>query len=105
MATDKTKVGDTPEVEAVYPLSHHLGDLRKRLMYSMGCVALMFILCYWQRKYVVAFVTQPLTSLLADFPTASLTTLKLTEGFFAEMTLALIAAFAISMRFILFHFL
>jgi sec-independent protein translocase protein TatC len=105
MATDNVSVGETPEVEAVYPLTHHLKDLRKRVMYSGISVILMFCVWYaWQKKLVMDFVTGPLTPLFEVFPNASLTTLKLTEGFFAEMKLCFLAAMVTSMPVILYQF-
>jgi sec-independent protein translocase protein TatC len=93
---------DKPTVETTYPLSHHLNELRWRLLYVAIVVLVIFCLCYWQSNYVYDFVTRPINPLLSEKVTLSM--LKLTEGFITELKMCFLAAIFISMPFILFQF-
>ncbi len=93
---------DKPTVETTYPLSVHLKELRKRVMYAGLVVILLFVLCYWQSAYIFDFVTRPITPFLNE--KANLTMLAITEAFITELKMSFLAALAVGMPFILYQF-
>jgi sec-independent protein translocase protein TatC len=95
-------VEEKPTVETTYPISHHLRELRQRIVKVLIAVLIFFILCYWQSNYIYAFVTAPLAPLLSD--NVSLAMLKLTEGFVTELKMCFLAGLFITMPFTLFQF-
>lgn len=97
----EVKMGEKPTVETAYPLTHHLGELRKRLTYSLIFVMVIFGFCYWKNSYIYDFVRAPVLPYLGDMN--QLTILRLTEGFLTQLKLCLMAAVFFSMPFILFQ--
>ncbi|KAA0257663.1 twin-arginine translocase subunit TatC [Deferribacter autotrophicus] len=88
-------------VDEKLPLTAHLEELRSRLIKSLIVVLVVFIVCYSQSKYIFDFVTAPLVKVLPE--KSSLAMIKLTEGFFTELKLSLMAAVFFSMPFILYQ--
>ena len=83
------------------PLTTHLEELRKRLIRIILVLVVVFSACYSQSTYIFNFVTAPLIPLFPDG--SSFAMLKLTEGFFTELKLSLMAAVFFSMPFILYQ--
>jgi sec-independent protein translocase protein TatC len=88
-------------VEAQTPLMEHLEELRKRVLYAVIIVGIVFCFCYWQSGFFFDFVTRPLVKVLPEASTMSM--LKLTEGFFTELKLSLMSAVFFAMPFILYQ--
>jgi sec-independent protein translocase protein TatC len=95
-------IKEKPTVETTYPISHHLRELRQRIVKILAATIVLFILCYWQSDYIFSFVTAPISPLLSDRVTLSM--LKLTEGFVTELKMCFLAAVFITMPFTLFQF-
>lgn len=89
------------EKDEKIPLTKHLEELRSRLIKVFILLIIVFSVCYSQSKYLMAFVTAPLTPILPKG--SSLAMLKLTEGFFTELKLSLMAALFFSMPFIFYQ--
>lgn len=88
-------------IETAYPLSQHLTELRKRLVYIFICLLLVFIVVYSQSRFFMDLLFAPIKPLL---PVGSnLTYLKLTEAFVTELKLCLIIALMISTPFLLYQ--
>ncbi|MDR2401803.1 MAG: twin-arginine translocase subunit TatC [Deferribacteraceae bacterium] len=95
-------IKEKPTVETTYPISHHLRELRGRIVKILLVILIFFIFCYWQSQYIYTFVTAPIAPLLSD--NISLSMLKLTEGFVTELKMCFLAALFITMPFTLFQF-
>jgi sec-independent protein translocase protein TatC len=94
---------DKPTIETAYPISQHLGELRKRTMYVGGFWLVMFIFCYWQYQSIYAFIIAPLEKVLGESADAHLTMLTLTEAFMTVLKISMLAAIFLSMPFILYQ--
>lgn len=93
---------DKPTVETTYPLSHHLKELRKRLMNVGIAIMVLFVIAYSNSDYVYKFVTKPITPFLSAKATLSM--LSLTEAFVTELKMSFLAALVVGMPFILWQF-
>jgi sec-independent protein translocase protein TatC len=71
-------------------LVEHLGELRTRLLISMGAVALAFVVTYVFHDTLLDWLTRPLPD------DKKLLTLGVTEPFFTTMKVSLYAAFALA---------
>lgn len=100
MADNKTNK-DKETVETVYPLTQHLEELRKRIVYIFICLLIVFIGVYSQGKELMNILMQPVLKFMPENSTMAF--LKLTEGFFTELKLSFLAAVAISMPFLLYQ--
>jgi sec-independent protein translocase protein TatC len=89
------------EMDEKLPLTKHLEELRQRLIKIFIVLIVVFGVCYSNSKFFMDFVTAPLLPLLPA--KSSLAMLKLTEGFFTELKLSLMAAVFFSMPFILYQ--
>jgi len=89
------------EMDEKLPLTKHLEELRQRLIKIFIVLIVVFGVCYYNSKFFMDFVTAPLVPLLPE--KSSLAMLKLTEGFFTELKLSLMAAVFFSMPFILYQ--
>ena len=88
-------------VDEKLPLTTHLEELRKRLIRIIIVLVVVFSICYSQSSYILHFVQAPLIPLFPEG--SSFAMLKITEGFFTELKLSLIAAIFFSMPFILYQ--
>ena len=77
------------------PLLEHLIELRKRLLRAVIALLLAFAVCLYFAEDIFGFLVRPLT---AAFPAGEgkLVYTKLYEAFFAEVKVALFAAFFVS---------
>ncbi|MCD8553187.1 twin-arginine translocase subunit TatC [Seleniivibrio sp.] len=82
-------------VEAKQPLMEHLEELRKRLIRIFIIVIIVFCAVYSNSKIFMDFVTAPVIAALP--PHASLSMIKITEGFFVELKLCAVVAVFFSM--------
>jgi sec-independent protein translocase protein TatC len=82
------------------PLVGHLGELRKRLIYSaivvLACVIAAFVL----KDYVFAVLMRP----LKDTHVEQLTTLGVTEAFFQILKVSIYAGLIVALPFLLYQF-
>ena len=77
------------------PLLDHLIELRRRLLWSFGALALAFAVCLYFARPIFGFLVQPLAN---AFPhgDGKLVFTKLYEAFFVEIKVALFAGFFVS---------
>ncbi len=102
MADIETKIAkDREKVEQTYPLSEHLVELRKRLVYVFICLVIVFIGTYSQGKVLMNYLLDPLIRYMPENSTVAF--LKITEGFVTELKLAAMASVFVSMPFILYQ--
>lgn len=83
------------------PLTKHLEELRKRLIRICIVLIIVFGVCYTYSKFFMDFIAAPIIPLLPEKSTLAM--LKLTEGFFTELKLSLMAAVFFSMPYILYE--
>ncbi|TYB33107.1 MAG: twin-arginine translocase subunit TatC [Flexistipes sinusarabici] len=88
-------------IEDKIPLTAHLEELRSRLIKIVILLVIIFSFCYWQSAFLLEFVTKPVVKHLP--PDSSMAMLKLTEGFFTELKLSLMAAVFFGMPYILYQ--
>jgi sec-independent protein translocase protein TatC len=74
------------------PLLEHLIELRQRLLWSLGALAVAFGVCYYFAKDIFAFLVQP----LLRAGQGKLVYTQLFEAFFVELKVALFAAFMLA---------
>lgn len=88
-------------VEQTLPLTTHLEELRKRLVYVLIVLLAVFCFVYWKSQIFMDFITAPIVPILPEHSTMAI--LKLTEGFFTELKLSALVAVFISMPFIFYQ--
>lgn len=86
-------------VQQKIPLTEHLEELRKRVIKCLIVLVIVFMYCYWQSDLFFNFITAPVREAMPN--SSSLAMIKLTEGFFTELKLSLMAAIFFSMPFLL----
>jgi len=102
MSSEETKkIDGESEVESKLPLTTHLEELRKRIIYILIAVVLVFCGVYSQSKFFMDFITAPVLPVMPE--ASSMAILKLTEGFFTELKLSLMVAIFISMPIIFYQ--
>ena len=77
----------------------HLEELRRRILFSLGALALMSVVCLWQGEHLMALVRMPIKGLVDE-----LIFISPTEAFVAYFKVALLCGFVLSFPFILYHF-
>ncbi len=92
---------DKDRVEQKYPLTEHLIELRKRVVYIFAGLAVVFIGTYSQGRVLMNYLLEPLVRYMPENSTVSF--LKITEGFVTELKLAAIAAVFVAMPYILYQ--
>jgi len=88
-------------IEEKLPLTAHLEELRSRIIKIVILLIVIFSLCYWQSELLMKFITEPVVRNLPE--NSSMAMLKLTEGFFTELKLSLMAAVFFGMPYILYQ--
>ncbi|WP_415237888.1 twin-arginine translocase subunit TatC [Seleniivibrio woodruffii] len=88
-------------VEAKLPLMTHLEELRKRLIRVAIILLVIFCVVYNQSQFFMDFVTAPLVKALPEHATLSM--IKLTEGFFVELKLCAMVALFFGMPFVFYE--
>ncbi len=78
----------------------HLGEIRRRLFYSLGCFVLCFATCYFFSDQIYAFLVAPLQQAMAESEiqegTRRLIYTSLPEAFLTYLKVAFWAAFCLS---------
>lgn len=92
---------DKDTIETAYPLSQHLTELRKRLVYIVACLVIVFCLVYWKRKFFTDILYRPVLPFLPEG--SHLTMLSVTEAFVTELKLSAVVAVMFSTPFLLFQ--
>jgi sec-independent protein translocase protein TatC len=82
------------------PLMGHLGELRKRFIYSAIVVLVCVIAAFVLRKYVFQVLMRP----LRDTQVHELTTLGVTEAFMQILKVSIYAGLTVSLPFLLYQF-
>lgn len=88
-------------IEDKIPLTAHLEELRSRIVKIVILLVVIFSFCYWQSSFLLEFITEPVVKNLPQ--DSSMAMLKLTEGFFTELKLSLMAAVFFGMPYILYQ--
>lgn len=88
-------------VETAYPLMEHLEELKKRLLYILICILILFVAGYSQGERLINFVQAPIMAALPDG--AVLAMIQVTEMFFVKVKVSFIAAIIVSMPFLLYQ--
>lgn len=79
------------------PLIEHLAELRTRILISMGAFVVCFILGYVAWKPIFAFLSHPMCVALAERgQQCQLVLIKMQEGFFTAMKIAMWGGFALA---------
>ena len=79
------------------PLIEHLAELRTRLIWSVLAFVVAAILCYFVWQPVFSFLTQPICGALAKRgQECGLIMLKVQEGFFLAMQIAMFGGFILA---------
>lgn len=90
----------TPEDDDVdqhsMPLLDHLIELRKRLLWSLVALTIMFVFCYLIAEDIYAFLVQPLSDLVEGQQGRRLIFTALHEAFFTYLKVALFGAFVLA---------
>jgi sec-independent protein translocase protein TatC len=79
--------------ESRAPLMEHLVELRKRLMWSFGALAVAFAVCFYFAGQIFGFLVQPLIAGFGGPGEGRIVYTKLYEAFFTEVRVAFFAAF------------
>ncbi len=79
------------DTDAKMPLTAHLEELRRRLIYALLAIGAAFILVYNFSDVLFAFLTRPLLALQAAGPVELIGT-GVTEAFFTKLKVSFIAA-------------
>jgi len=87
--------------EKKQPLTSHLQELRKRLIFSFIAVVGGFIICYAFSQYLFDILSKPLLKMMP--PGSTLIFTSVAEAFFTYMKVAFIAGFILTSPFVLFQ--
>ena len=83
------------------PLLDHLVELRRRLVYSIIAVIVLFFICYYFSAAIYAFLVQPLADILATLGgNRRMIYTSLHEAFFTYIKVAFFAALFMAFPFI-----
>ncbi|MGV8986820.1 MAG: twin-arginine translocase subunit TatC [Cypionkella sp.] len=79
------------------PLMEHLKELRNRIMISIGAFVLAFFVCYLLWQPVFAFLSKPMcTALAARHQECEFVLIKVQEGFFVTLKIAMWGGFVLA---------
>jgi sec-independent protein translocase protein TatC len=79
------------------PLIEHLAELRTRILYSLGAFVVCFVVGFVLWQPVFNFLSAPICTALADRgEECRLILVKVQEGFFVAMRIAMLAGFAMA---------
>ena len=87
--------------ESTAPLIEHLIELRNRLIWSIAAFVVAMVLCYMVWNPIFNFLTHPVCNALeARGQNCNLSLIKLQEGFFVAVSIAMFGGLALSFPFI-----
>ncbi|RRH75103.1 twin-arginine translocase subunit TatC [Falsigemmobacter faecalis] len=90
--------------DSAAPLIEHLSELRNRLIWSVVAFLIGMMICFAVWNPVFNFLTQPICNALADRgQNCGLFLIKVQEGFFVAVRIAVLGGFALSFPFIAFQ--
>lgn len=78
------------------PLMDHLIELRRRLLWSLGALAVAFAVAFTQSQRIFDFLVQPLGAAFGPGSDHKLIYTKLYEAFFVNIKVSLFAAFCLA---------
>lgn len=93
--TKKTEALEAPEDELAgteAPLLEHLVELRKRLVFSLGAIAILFVLCFFVADHLFMFLLGPFERAAGGIEEVRLIFTAPQEFFFTKLSVALFAA-------------
>ena len=83
------------------PLIEHLKELRNRILYSLAAFVAFFCIGYWLWEPIFGFLAHPMCEALArNNQPCTFVLIKVQEGFFVTLKIAIWAGFALSFPFI-----
>lgn len=83
--------------DSAAPLIEHLKELRTRILYAIGAFAVCFIIGYLLWKPIFAFLARPMCVVLAERgQECQLILVKMQEGFFVAIRIAMWGGFALA---------
>lgn len=96
-----TKADSATVEESTAPLIEHLIELRNRLIWSIVAFVAAMVLCYMVWNPIFNFLTHPVCNALeARGQNCNLSLIKLQEGFFVAVSIAMFGGLALSFPFI-----
>lgn len=85
-------------------LGDHLNELRKRLFYALGGLAISFIICLFFGPYIISFIREPYSSVMGTAGLeAGLGSLAPTDVFVSYIKISLLAGLIVASPWIFFH--
>jgi sec-independent protein translocase protein TatC len=83
--------------DSAAPLIEHLAELRNRILYSMGAFVVCFLVGYLIWKPIFNFLSHPMCQVLTERGQAcQLVLIKMQEGFFVAIKIAMWGGFALA---------
>jgi len=83
------------------PLIEHLKELRNRILYSLAAFVVFFCVGYYLWEYIFGFLAHPMCEAMArNGQECKFVLIKVQEGFFVTLKIAIWAGFAMSFPFI-----
>ena len=90
--------------DSAAPLIEHLKELRNRILYSIAAFAVCFIIGYLVWQWIFAFLSHPMCQALAERgQQCQLILIKMQEGFFVAIKIAMWGGFAMAFPIIAYH--
>lgn len=79
------------------PLIEHLAELRTRILYALGAFVVAVCLCYFIWHPIFNILTHPICSALAERgQVCQLSLIKMQEGFFVALNIAMLGGFVLA---------
>lgn len=86
------------------PLIEHLKELRNRILYAIAAYVVAFFVCYIFWQYIFAFLSKPMcNALAARHQECEFILLKVQEGFFVTLKIAMWGGFVLAFPMIAFQ--
>ncbi len=97
-------MSDTQMDHSAAPLIEHLKELRNRILLALGAFVLCFFVAYYFWEYLFHFLSRPMCAALADRHQAcQFILIRVQEGFFTVLKIALWGGFVLAFPFIAFQ--
>ncbi len=82
------------------PLLEHLIELRNRLVYAVGAILIGFLICYFFKEDIYAFLVQPLATIYEGETNRRMIYTGLTEAFFTYLKVSFFAGAFLAFPFV-----